>query len=520
MKTLGSTDPSNRIRRIVILAGQKSHGPDDNGIHDYPAQARLLEDALRRSSLSAQLAIVRAENDTWPTEAISEADCILVISDGRDGDLPCAEASHISSPERIAAVEAVVACGAGLVAVHFATFAAARDLERVLRWQGAAFQWEQGGKREWYSRITWAAGVFDLLAEAHPVLRGVAASRLHEEYYHRLALHPDAVPLVAVRALPGATCEQTVAWALERTTGGRGFGTTMAHSLDSLRHDGLRTLLLNGIVWAAGAAVPADGMQVSFAEREEVNHRLGLGPAPAPIRVAVLAGNNAHRWHNWPETTAALLRAWGDDPRITARVYTDPADLETALADRDVLVLNWCNWQDPVGLSDATRVAIQAFTARGGGVFVHHFANGACHASLPGAGVSDWPWYRTLVRRVWEHRNIAPGASAHDHFGRIEVRAKGGHPLVAGLPACTIEDELYWRQHGTQPIEPLLVATSHETGVEEPLAWAYQVGAGRVVQSLLGHSAKTYDAGAMRAFARRAVAWCACRAIHGPGDGP
>jgi len=34
-------------------------------------------------------------------------------------------------------------------------------------------------------------------------------------------------------------------------------------------------------------------MQVSFAEREEVNHRLGLGPAPAPIRVAVLAGNEA-----------------------------------------------------------------------------------------------------------------------------------------------------------------------------------------------------------------------------------
>lgn len=520
MKMRGATDHSHRLRRIVVLAGRKSHGPDDNGIHDYPAQARLLEDALRRSSVGAQLAIVRAENDTWPAEAIAEADCIVVISDGRDGDLPYAEASHLSSPERIAAVEAAVAGGAGVVAVHFATFASERDLESVLRWQGGAFQWEQGGKREWYSRITWAAGVLDLLAEEHPVLRGVAASRLHEEYYHRLALHPAAVPLVAVRALPGDSREQTVAWALERATGGRGFGTTMAHSLDSLRHDGLRTLLLNGIVWAAGAAVPADGMLVPFAEREDVNHRLGLGPVPAPIRVAVLTGNNAHRWHNWPETTAALLRAWGDDPRITARVHTDPADLETALADRDVLVLNWCNWQDPAGLSAATRAAIQAFTARGGGVFVHHFANGACHPSLPGAGASDWPWYRTLVRRVWEHRNIAPGVSSHDPYRSFEVRAKSGHPLVAGFPACTIEDELYWRQHGTEPIDPLLVATSQQTGAEEPLAWAYQVDNARVVQSLLGHSAKTYEAGAMRAFARRAVAWCAGRAIHGPADGP
>lgn len=522
LNRLGAADSSDRVRRIVIIAGRKSHGPNDNGVHDYPAQARLVDDALRRSTLGNRLSILRAEDDAWPTEAIAAADCLVVISDGRDGDdLPFAEASHIGSPERIAEVEAAVARGAGVVPVHFATFVSERDLERVLRWQGAAFQWEQGGKRDWYSRITWGDGVLDLLVEGHPVLRGVAAIRLREEYYHRLAFHADAVPLIAVRALPGVNVrEQTVAWAIERADGGRGFGTTMVHSLDSLRHEGLRKLLLNGIAWAAGAEVPAEGLQVAFSEREDVNHRLGLGPAPTPIRVAVLVGNNAHRWHNWPETTAALLRAWGDDPRITVRVHTDPADLVTALADRDVLVLNWCNWDDPVGLTKATRDVIQAFTARGGGVFVHHFSNGACHASLPNAGASDWPWYRTLVRRVWEHRAIAPGTSSHDRYRSFEVRAKGDHPLVAGLPTCTIEDELYWRQHGSEPIEPLLVATSEETGAEEPLAWTYEVGAGRVVQSLLGHSEKTYEAGAMRAFARRVIAWCARRAIHGPGDGP
>jgi type 1 glutamine amidotransferase len=520
LNRLGATDPGDRVRRIVIVAGRKSHGPDDNGVHDYPTQARLVEDALRRSVLAAQFSIVRTENDAWPADEMATADCLVVISDGRDGDLPFPDASHINTPERIAAVEAAVAHGMGVVPVHFATFAGERDLERVLRWQGAAFQWEQHGKRDWFSKITWATGVFDLLVAGHPVLRGVAAGRLHEEYYHRLAFSPDAVPLVAVRALPGNdTREQAVAWAIERAGGGRGFGTTMVHSLDSLRHDGLRTLLLNGIAWAAGAAVPAEGLQVPFTEREEVNHRLGIGPAPAPIRVAVLAGNNAHRWHNWPESTAALLRAWGDDPRITARVHTDPADLATALEDRDVLVLNWCNWQDPAGIPEAARGAIQAFTTRGGGVFVHHFANGACHASLPGAGQSDWPWYRTLVRRVWEHRAISPGTSSHDRYRSFEVRPKGWHPLVAGLPSFTIEDELYWRQHGTEPIDPLLVATSVETGTEEPLAWAYDVGSARVVQCLLGHTGNTYEAGPMRAFARRVIAWCARRQIHGPADG-
>lgn len=521
MSRLGSADPADRIRRIVIVAGRKSHGPAGNGIHDYPAQARILHDALLRGPLGGRLAVVRAEDDAWPEAAVAAADCLVVIGDGRDGDLPYAEASHLASPQRIAQVEAAAARGCGVVAIHFSTFAPERELPRVLAWQGAAFQWEQNGKRDWRSRITWATGMPDLLAGGHPALRGVAMGRLREEYYHRLAFHPDAVPLVAVRALPGADLrEQTVAWAIERPDGGRGFGTTMAHSVDSLRHDGLRTLMLNGIAWAAGATVPEGGLGVAFSEREEVDHRLGLGGPAAPIRVAVLAGNAAHRWHNWPESTAALLRAWGDDPRITARVHTDPADLAGALDDRDVLVLNWVNWQDPAGMPAAAQAAIQAFTARGGGVFIHHFANGACHPSLPGAADSDWPWYRTLVRRVWEHRAIAPGTSAHDRFRAFEVKACADHPLVAGLPAFTIEDELYWRQHGSEPIVPLLTARSEETGADEPLAWAYEVDRARVVQSLLGHSAKTYEAAAMRAFARRVVAWCAGRAIHGPADGP
>ncbi len=504
------------MKNILIIAGKKSHGPDGNGIHDYPAQARLLQDCLQRSALGSDLRIVRAEDDSWPEAEVAQADCLVVIGDGRDGDLPYAEASHLASPARISQTEKLVARGAGVVAIHFSTFAPERELPRATAWQGAAFQWEQNGKRDWLSRITWASGLPDLLAPGHQVLRGVVMGRLHEEYYHRLAIHPQAVPLVAVRALPGADVrEQSVAWAIERSGGGRGFSTTMAHSIDSLRHDGLRTLLLNGIAWSAGCEVPADGLLVPFAEREDVALRLGLGPAPAPIRVAVLAGNAAHRWHNWPESTAALLRAWGDDPRITARVHTDPADLASALDDRDVLVLNWVNWQDPRGLPEAAKAAIQAFTQRGGGVFIHHFANGACHASLKDAEVSEWPWYRTLVRRVWEHRQIAPGTSSHDRFRAFEVKPCSDHPLVAGLPTFTVEDELYYRQHGDQPIMPLMRAKSEDTGADEPLVWAYEVDAGRVVQSLLGHSAKTYEPAAMQTFARRVIAWCARRAIHG-----
>jgi len=33
-----------------------------------------------------------------------------------------------------------------------------------------------------------------------------------------------------------------------------------------------------------------------------------------------------------------------------------------------------------------------------------HFANGAFHYSLRKAAASDWPGYRQVVRRVWNHQ--------------------------------------------------------------------------------------------------------------------
>jgi len=506
------------MKRIVIIAGRKSHGPDDNGVHDYPAQVRLLACSLRHA-LGDQVQVTVALDDAWPTAAIDTADVLAVISDGRDGDKPYAPSSPLVTPERSAQVDALCARGGGVAIFHFAIFAGEAEAERMQRWCGAHFAWEKNGKRDWHSRITWARGTLDH-ASSHALLRGVGTAPLREEYYHRLSFHPDAVPLIRQRALEGSGDEQVVAWCIERPDGGRGFGTSMGHSLDSFRHDGLRTLALNGIAWCAGITLPEAGLRAPFTEREAVAKVLDGDPDRGPIRVAVLAGNAAHRWHNWPESTAALLRAWGDDPRITARVHTDPEDLPASLVDRDVLVLNWVNWQDPRGLSPAARAAITGFLDRGGGLFVHHFANGACHPSLVGAADSDWPEFRRIVRRVWEHRPLAPGPSSHDRYGTFTVKADGNHPLTTGLGSFTVEDELYWRQHGDEPIAPLLWARSAETGADEPLLWTYDHGPARVVQCLLGHSAATYAAPATRVLARRIIAWCARRALHGPADGP
>jgi type 1 glutamine amidotransferase len=77
-----------------------------------------------------------------------------------------------------------------------------------------------------------------------------------------------------------------------------------------------------------------------------------------------------------------------------------------------------------------------------------------------------------------------------------------------------VTDELYFHQDGDEPIEPLLHAESKVTRKLEPLAWAYSYGKGRVFQTLLGHSEKTYDAFEAREMLRRATAWVARREVR------
>lgn len=238
---------------------------------------------------------------------------------------------------------------------------------------------------------------------------------------------------------------------------------------------------------------------------------------PKTIRVLLLAGNDKHRWHNWEKTTPAIKALLERDPRIGVEVSLDVEDLATKeLTDYQVIVQNYVNWQDPRGPSEVARQAFVRFVRDGGGLLVVHFANGAFHHSLPGAGASDWPEYRTLVRRVWNHTpQGGRPPSGHDAFGRFTVRITDvRHPITAGLRPFEVTDELYFRQDGAEPIEPLIAAESKVTKQVEPLAWATNYGKGRVFQTLLGHSEKTYDAFEARELLRRAAAWAAGQEVR------
>ena len=137
-----------------------------------------------------------------------------------------------------------------------------------------------------------------------------------------------------------------------------------------------------------------------------------------------------------------------------------------------------------------------------------HFSNGAFHFSLPDAPDTDWPGFRKICRRVWDHHSN----SAHDDYGSFTVNIRSrSHPVTKGMKDFVTTDELYYNQKGSAPIDTLLSARSKNTGKNEPLAWHYNYGEGRIFQTLLGHNTQSYASEGFRRLLLQAALWASKR---------
>ncbi len=472
-----------RAKKVVFIAGTKSHGPGD---HEYEKGCRLLAECLRTSP---NLRGVRAEvhTDGWPSDprTLDDADSIVVFCDGSDHR----ESDHpLLHGDRLETLAKQMRRGAGLVVLHYTVFVPGRrGGPEFLEWVGGYFDYETGsGKPPWYSKIRTAATTPVPATPSHPVSRGLAPFPLREEYYYNIRFRepdPRRVPILTTE-IPGESTPQTVAWAVERKDGGRGFGFTGGHFHSNWQVPNFRKMVLNAIAWTAGMEVPSAGVESTLPETERA------------IRAVMVTGHH-HPAHDWRATTEAVRAALGRDSRFQLTVWEDPEKLATEdLGQYDLLIQNYCNWETPT-LSAPAREKLLRFVRGGKGLLLVHFANGAW---------LDWPEYRWLSRRVW----IDP-VSGHDPYGAFRVEARGSHPITEGIQPFETRDELYFRQQGMLPVQPLLFAKSKVTGQDEPLAFVYQEGKGRVFQSLLGHAGESLRTPAVAEILRRAAAWVANR---------
>ncbi|WP_146948124.1 ThuA domain-containing protein [Cyclobacterium qasimii] len=493
-------DPLVKAKKIVLIAGPKSHGPK---AHEYIKSVRLMKTMLDNSNVEGIATEIHFNG--WPEDPLTleDADLILYISDGRDG--PLFDEVPFMTNDRMEVMKRQMDRGCGLSLIHFSTFASDEMGEKVLDWGGGYFDWQDDqGERNWYSAIKTMESELVFPNADHPILSGLQPFKLKDEYYYNIRFQDPDNRLKGIAELPALGGREeggnTVAWAVERQDGGRGFSTTMGHFYSNWKNANYRKMILNGIVWAAGADVPTSGVEAKFYEDEEVTQHLYQ-----KSRKALLLTGNHHPAHPWQETSPLIKSAIESNSDFYVDISTNIENLsQYDLDDYDALILNYANWEDPNQLSDKSKDSFVNYLNQGGGLMVLHFANGAFHSSLPNAGESDWPEYREIVRRIWDH----DADSGHDKYGEFSVHISNSkHPITSGVKDFSTFDELYFNQKGDQPIVPLFSARSTVTGKDEPLAWVYNYGEGRVFQTLLGHDAKSFSTPEFQQILSNAINW-------------
>ncbi len=280
---LEQESPDPKLAKIVLLAGSVSNKP---GQHEYFAGCALMMKWLKAQP--GVWPIMAAEG--WPQNEriFNGAKAVVVYMDGG------AKLAFLA-PERWAIIEKLIAGGAGLVMLHQAVDVPAERAETLKSWLGAVFQGDIGSRGHWDMEFT--------KFPTHPVTRGVQPfSAPLDGWLYNLHFLPAAVPLLAGQvpdksrstadAKTHAGREETIAWAYERPRGGRSFGFSGADLHRNWGVEGQRRFVVNGILWAAGLEVPAEGAKVELAP-EELTRCFDAKPTPAPKTKAPKAAPSA-----------------------------------------------------------------------------------------------------------------------------------------------------------------------------------------------------------------------------------
>lgn len=239
-----------RIPRIALIAGKKSHGP---GEHEYKKAMKLLSDQLVKQHEFIDVGVFF---DGWPTddEVLKGADCIVMYSDGADKS----ERDHpLLMGGRMKYVKELVEKGTGLVFLHYSVIVprekAGANLEK---WIGGYFDYESGdAPNRWFSKIETREFKVHLATPEHPILRGVEPFTINEEYYFKMRFAQDRREITPIVTLDPEKkdWDQVVGWASEGSNGSRGFGYTGGHFYKNFEDPNVQRLLLNAILWSARA---------------------------------------------------------------------------------------------------------------------------------------------------------------------------------------------------------------------------------------------------------------------------
>ncbi len=232
--------------------------------------------------------------------------------------------------------------------------------------------------------------------------------------------------------------------------------------------------------------------------RREVEAVLAdAAPAPATRRLTlVLVGGRKDHGpgeHDYP----AWQRSWAELLGIAENVVVETADAwpnAEQLRRADVLVF----YQQGTWTAERAK-DMDAFLDRGGGaVYIHYAVDGG----------PDAPGFAQRIGLAWQ------GGRSRFRHGPLELGFETGaqHPIGRHLQRMKLHDESYWQLIG-DPRRIQLLAGGTEDGETQPLFWTLEPSRGRVVVSIPGHFAWTFDDPLFRVLLLRSIAWSARESV-------
>ena len=236
--------PATAPAKIVIVAGRPSHGP---GEHEFNAGSMLLASCLRQNP-GVNAIVVKGG---WPADDsfFEGASTIVLYMDG-------GENHPLIADDRLATMGKLMKKGVGLACLHYALEVPGDHGGMEL------LEWIGGFYRKSYSQNPVNDVELTQTAPAHPISRGWDTYRSTDEWYYRIVLRKDdkrLVPILTAMLPKDAPQQETVAWAVERADGGRGFGFTGGHYHHNWGLEDQRRLVVNAILWTAKVEIPATG---------------------------------------------------------------------------------------------------------------------------------------------------------------------------------------------------------------------------------------------------------------------
>lgn len=265
-----AADPAKPIK-IVLVAGETAK-VDVPGHHDYLAGCQCLEQLLKQSPGVETVQVTEG----WPTDesVMNGANSLVFYTDGGG------KQAFLNSAERVARVQKLMDAGCGLVLIHQAVDVPDEHATQVLSWLGGAYLKNKSQRGHWDSQ--------HVEFPNHPVTRGVTPWKINDGWLNAIQFvdqRQGITPLVwsskeYEEGRPGID-SHIVAWTYDRPQGGRSFAFTGLDAHSAWERPGMRQLMVNGVLWSAGADIPEAGAP-SQIEKAALDAMLTPRQAPKP----------------------------------------------------------------------------------------------------------------------------------------------------------------------------------------------------------------------------------------------